>query len=124
MEGGPAVQAAADHHAGHGDLNGCAAVPAETSLTVPVLPRGSFLGPVLCGAKTRRQELLSEGMRMATDPPCPYIVSRQEVLTCTPGGNEAVRKRLSAPYSHMSPLMPMVQRSLVAALIQIKVFTP
>lgn len=65
------MEVAADHHAGHGDLNGRVAVPAETSLTVPVLPRGSFLGPVLFVAKTRRQELLSEGTRMATDPPRP-----------------------------------------------------
>lgn len=71
VEGGPAMEVAADHHAGHGDLNGRVAVPAETSLTVPVLPRGSFLGPVLFVAKTRRQELLSEGTRMATDPPRP-----------------------------------------------------
>lgn len=92
VEGGPAVEVAADHHAGHGDLNGHAAVPAEASLTVPVLPRGSFLGSVLCVAKTRRQELLPEGVRMATDPPCPYLVSTHGVLTRTSSGNKAVRK--------------------------------
>lgn len=75
MEGGPAVEAAADHHAGDGGLNWCAAVPVETSLAVPVLPRGSFLSPVLCVAKTRRQELLPEGARMATGCPCPCLVS-------------------------------------------------
>lgn len=75
VESGPAVKAAADHHAGDGELSWCAAVPVETSLAVPVLPRGSFLSPVLCVAKTRRQELLLEGAGMATDPPCPCLVS-------------------------------------------------
>lgn len=91
------MEAAADHHAGHGDLNGCAAVPAETSLAVPVLPRGSFLGPVLAVAKTRRQVLVPERARMATHPPCSYLLSTHEVLTCISSGNEAVTRRLPAP---------------------------
>lgn len=53
VEGGSAVKAAADHHAGDGGLDRCAAVPAEAFLTVPVLPGGSFLSSVLDVEKTR-----------------------------------------------------------------------
>lgn len=59
MEGGPAVEAAADHHAGDRGLNWCAAVPAETSLAVPVLPRGSFLSPVLCVSKDKKTRVIA-----------------------------------------------------------------
>lgn len=47
VESGTTVKAAADHHAGDRGLDGCAAVPTEAPLTVPVLPRGSFRSPVL-----------------------------------------------------------------------------
>lgn len=46
VESGTTVKAAADHHAGDRGLDGCAAVPTEAPLTVPVLPRGSFRSPV------------------------------------------------------------------------------
>lgn len=91
VESGTTVKAAADHHAGDRGLDGCAAVPTEAPLTVPVLPRGSFWSPVLCVAKARIAELMPEGTGRDVDChcPCPYpcLVSTSQILTYASGKN-------------------------------------
>lgn len=89
VEGGTTMKAAADHHAGDRGLDGCAAVPTEALLTVPVLPRGGFRSPVLCEAKARIAELMPEGTGRDTNRqcPCPCLVSTSQVLTYTSGRN-------------------------------------
>lgn len=89
VEGGTTVKMAADHHAGDRGLNGCAAVPTETPLTVPVLPGGSFWNPVLCVEKATIAELMPEETGRETDHqcPCPCPVSTSQTLAYTSGMN-------------------------------------
>lgn len=87
VEGGTTVKVAADHHAGDRGLNGCAAVPTEAPLAVPVLPGGSFQSPVLCVEKARIAELIPEGTGRETDHQCPCPVSTSQMFTYTSGRN-------------------------------------